>query len=57
MAHILVVEPAPERAPAPAIAIQTRRPGFTARHPHQIVTDIWVRREAAWRPQAVVEQR
>jgi beta-lactamase superfamily II metal-dependent hydrolase len=26
------------------------RAGF--RHPHQIVTDIWVRREAAWRAPA-----
>lgn len=51
MAIALVVDPAPAERESAVAVVQTagRRaaPGF--RHPHQIVTDIWVRREAAWR--------
>jgi hypothetical protein len=57
MATALATDPASEqRAGAdsdvhPAIPASGRTP-LIARHPHQIVTDIWVRRGAAWRAPA-----
>jgi hypothetical protein len=54
MATALAIDPASEPRTS-ASDVQTAivsggRAGF--RHPHQIVTDIWVRREAAWRAPA-----
>jgi hypothetical protein len=51
MAIALVVEPTSAERESAVAVVQTagRRPAPGFRHPHQIVTDIWVRREAAWR--------
>jgi hypothetical protein len=33
----------------PAIALGDPTALVSCRHPHQIITDIWIRREAGWR--------
>jgi hypothetical protein len=58
MATALATNPASQRrAGAAALDVQPAIPAagraaLTARHPHQIITDIWVRRGAAWRAPA-----
>jgi hypothetical protein len=56
MATALAIDPASERRGS-ASEVQTAiaaggRAASDFRHPHQIVTDIWVRRGAAWRAPA-----
>jgi hypothetical protein len=56
MATALATDPASGRRTGAGSDVRTAIPAagraVTARHPHQIVTDIWVRRGAAWRAAA-----
>jgi hypothetical protein len=53
MATALAIDPASTERGSAAADVRTSTASSRAapafRHPHQIVTDIWIRREAAWR--------
>jgi hypothetical protein len=62
MATALAIDPAPAARGSAVADVQSAiaggRPATGFRHPHQIVTDIWVRREAAaWRAPAAPDRR
>jgi hypothetical protein len=56
MATALAIDPASATGGSTVADVQRATAGGRAapgfRHPHQIVTDIWIRREAAWRAPA-----